>query len=754
MKLWVAACGLFLLTGGLSGCGTKNGDWLRTGTHSSEDRKAPSASSTAAPSGNLARSPVRLPPEDAPSGDQRTRAGFMKLGTGVFVDLAGRGAQKLSPEGTVTLNFENTALAEVVKVILGDLLGQNYVIDRSVQGTVSLQSNRSVARENLVPTLEMLLRMNGAAVVLKGGIYHVVPRGQAARAPLTPQLGDTEAPLPQGYALRVVPLRFVSAAEMALILEPFAPPGSVIRADTARNLLLFAGSVDELASLSETVRIFDVDWLKGMSFGLFRTQYVEAATLARELGHVFGTVAQKPPAGLIRIVPIERLDALLVVSPRPEYLTRVAEWIQRLDRESGAVGQRLFVYAVENGKAVDLAEVLNRIFEPRQAGKPAPPAQLAPGLKPADIRSEGAGGDDRDRQPAVSDWDRPAAGPGEGLLIGAGSEVRIIADEANNALVIMATAQQYRQVVRVLKALDIAPLQVLIEATIAEVTLTGDLSLGIEWFLDHRLGRRRGEAQLDLGAAGLAPTLGFSYLLRNGADIRLVFNALASESRLNIVSSPSLMVLNNQTASIQVGDQVPVTTQQQQATSTTSNVINNVEFRDTGVLLTVTPRVNPGGLVVLELEQEVSDVAPGSANSLTPIIQQRKIVSTVAVQSGETVVLGGLIRENENEIQSGVPFFSEIPVIGQLFRSNVEATRRTELVVLITPRAVQGAAAARRITEELRSKMNGLEAFLKRSAPDPSSPGEPDRSERPGPPGQPEEQEKPSPRPSAAGREP
>ena len=299
---------------------------------------------------------------------------------------------------------------------------------------------------------------------------------------------------------------------------------------------------------------------------------------------------------------------------------------------------------MENGKAVDLAEVLNRIFEPRQAGKPAPPAQLAPGLKPADIRSEGAGGDDRDRQPAVSDRDRPAAGPGEGLLIGAGSEVRIIADEANNALVIMATAQQYRQVVRVLKALDIAPLQVLIEATIAEVTLTGDLSLGLEWFLDHRLGRRRGEAQLDLGAAGLAPTLGFSYLLRNGADIRLVFNALASESRLNIVSSPSLMVLNNQTASIQVGDQVPVTTQQQQATSTTSNVINNVEFRDTGVLLTVTPRVNPGGLVVLELEQEVSDVAPGSANSLTPIIQQRKIVSTVAVQSGETVVLGGLIR--------------------------------------------------------------------------------------------------------------
>ena len=723
MRSRVAACGLFLLAGGLSACADVNGDWPRTGTRSGDDRKAPRASSTAVPGGDPARRPAIPPPEHASGGDRRTGAGFIKLGTGEFVDLSGRSAHEVSPEGTVTLNFENTALAEVVKVILGDLLDRNYLIDPSVRGTVSLRSNRPVARDNLVPTLEMLLRMNGAAVVLKGGIYHVVPRGQAARAPLTPQLGDIEAPLPQGYALRVVPLRFVSAVEMARILEPFAPPDSVIRADTARNLLLFAGSVDELASLSETVRVFDVDWLEGMSFGLFPTQYVEAATLARELGHVFGSVAREPAAALIKIVPIERLDALLVVSPRREYLTRVADWIRRLDRDSGTVGQRLFVYAVENGKAVDIAEVLSRIFEPRQAGKSLPPAQLAPGLKPADIRSEGAGDDERDRPPAESDTQRSAAGSGEGLLIGAGSEVRIIADEANNALLVMATAQQYRQVIRALKALDIAPMQVLIEATIAEVTLTGDLSLGLEWFLDNRLGRRRGEARLDLGAAGLAPTLGFSYLLRSGADIRLVFNALASESRLNIVSSPSLMVLNNRKASIQVGDQVPVTTQQQQATATASNVINNVEFRDTGVLLTVTPRVNAGGLVVLELEQEVSDVAPGSANSLTPTIQQRKIVSTVAVQSGETVVLGGLIRENEREIQSGVPFFSEIPVIGQLFRSNVDATRRTELVVLITPRAVQGAAAARRITEELRNKMNSLEALFGRSAPDPSAAG-------------------------------
>ena len=666
-----------------------------------------------------------------PGADDRPKPEFIRLGTGEFVNRSVPEAQAPSLEGAVTLNFEGTPLKDAVNVILGDLLGRNFVIDPSVQGSVTLQSIRPVAREQLVPTLEMLLRMNGAAVVLNGGVYHVLPRERAARGLLTPQLGDTGAPMPQGYALRVIPLRFVSAAEMARTLEPFAPPNSVIRIDTARNLLLFAGSADELASLVETVRVFDVDWLKGLSFGLFTLEYVEARSLAADLSHIFGDGAEGPLAGLVKIVPIERLDALLVVSPRPEYLTRAAEWIERLDRDSGAIGRRLFVYPVANGKAADLAEVLNQVFETKGTARTrdAPPAQLAPGLEPVDIRGDDAIGESEETRPIVrqTNENRPEAQPDDGVFVGGGAEVRVIADDINNSLLIMATGQQYRQVLRALKTLDVVPLQVLIEATIAEVTLTDDLSLGIEWFLKNRLGSRTGESQLDLGSPGLAPATGFSFVLRSTNNVNLVLNALASDSRLNIVSSPSLMVLNNQQASIQVGDQVPITTRQQQATDEDSNVVNNVEFRDTGVLLKVTPRVNAGGLVVLELEQEVSDVAPGSAGSLTPTIQQRKISSTVAVQSGETVVLGGLIRENKILSRSGVPGFSELPLLGWLFRTSTDSARRTELVVLITPRAVQGARAARRITEEFRSKMESLKSFYIEPDDDPRLPTEPRR---------------------------
>ena len=707
----VTAWALFLAVGGIAGCESLSGGIYSVVGHG--DVTTPTESLTA--SGSQARVSA-APPLDLPVADVREQAAFIELGSGEFVRPVTPAETEPPTQGSITLNFENTALSEVVKVILGDLLEENYVIDPGVQGTVTLQTSQPLARRDLVPTLEMLLRMNESALVRNLGIYQVVPRELAVRGLLTPQLGDTATPLPEGYTVRVVPLRFVSATEMERILEPFAPMGSLIRIDTARNLLVLAGSGDELAGLIETVAIFDVDWLNGLSVGLFTPDFVDAATLAQDLASIFGDQAEGPLAGLVKIVTIERLDALLVVSPRPEYLTRVGEWIERLDRDSGAVGQRLFVYHVQNGKATDLADVLSQVFEPASEQAP-PPAELAPGLEPVDIQSEtlaDAGDEDLLAAPPLAPPAAEAAGPtaGEGLTISRGAAIRIIADEVNNALLIMATGQQYRQVAAALQQLDIVPLQVLIEATIAEVTLTGDLSLGLEWFFKNRLRDGRvGEVQLDLGAVGLDPAIGFSYAIRSAADVRVVLNALASDSKLNIISSPSLMVLNNQKASIQVGDQVPITTQQQQATAASPTLVNNIEFRDTGVLLTVTPRVNAGGLVIMELEQEVSDVAPGSTGSLTPTIQQRKISSTVAIQSGETVVLGGLIRENKNRTQSGLPGLYNIPVLGLLFGNTSDSARRTELVILITPRAVQDANAARSITDEFRRKMESLKPF-------------------------------------------
>ncbi|HSS63229.1 MAG TPA: type II secretion system secretin GspD [Gammaproteobacteria bacterium] len=675
--------------------------------------------------------PEAAPPSEpaavtAPAGGDQSEAAaagadFYRPGSGVFVREV-KAPDGSSEPGEITLNFENTNLLEVVKVILADLLKQNYVIDPGVQGAVTLQTSEPLPRESLVPTLEMLLRMNGAALVRRGDLYHVVPRESALRGLTSPQLGNTTAPLPRGYSVRVVPLRYVSAGEMQKILEPFVTAGNIVRVDTQRNLLILAGTGQEIETLLETVAVFDVDWIAGMSVALFTPDFVDAKTLASDLEKVFGDPGKGPLAGLVQLAVIERLNALLVISPRSEYLRKVAGWVDRLDQDRGGSGRRLFIYHVQNGKAADLAAVLQQVFEERAAEQGIPPPELAPGLEPVELQSQAPPIIAQETEPAVTGAAPPrqevpespaprraTTGAGEGLQLAEGGKVRIIADEVNNALLIMATASEYDQVREALKDLDIVPLQVLIEATIAEVTLTDNLQYGLEWFFKNELGSRVGQAQLDLNdTAGLAAAIpGFSYAITSGGVVRAVLNTLASESKLKVISSPSLMVLNNQTATIQVGDQVPVTTQQQQATTGESNIINSVEFRDTGVLLTVTPRVNAGGLVILELSQEVSNVSSTSP-SLTPTISQRKINSTVAIQSGETVVLGGLIRENDNVSSSGIPGLHNIPIVGFLFGQDSDNRERTELVVLITPRAVQGAAEAHEITEEFRDKMESL----------------------------------------------
>jgi general secretion pathway protein D len=397
------------------------------------------------------------PPADGVTSEREPRpAAFYQPGTGVFVGQPlPAPAAAAQGGGNITLNFENTNLREVVKVILGDLLDANYTIDPSVQGAVTLQTSEPLSRSDLIPTLELLLRMNGAALLSQNGLYNVVPRESAMRGMLAPQLGNSGQALPQGYSVRIVHLSFIAAEEMQKILEPFSSPGNIVRVDTVRNLLILAGGGPELAGLLETVRIFDVDWLQGMSVALFTPDFVDAKTLSTELQAVFGEGGDSPLSGVIQFTTLERLNALLVITPRPQYLEKVAQWVERLDRDSGGVGRRLFVYRVQNGRATDLATVLGEVFQRDGGISTVRAPELAPGLEALEISSpprplvEGqeavlSAGEGAVATPAS--YTPTSLASGDGVIITEGSEIRIIADEINNALVILATGQQYKQV--------------------------------------------------------------------------------------------------------------------------------------------------------------------------------------------------------------------------------------------------------------------------------------------------------------------
>ncbi len=652
-------------------------------------------------------------------------------------------------DGKITLNFANAEIRDVVDIVLGDTLGVNYIIDPGVQGTVTVRTSDPLSRVDVIPALENILALNGVALTLVNGTYMVVPEEVAASGLSTPLVSPNERQLARGFGINIIPLNYASASSMAEILEPFVNPGS-LRADSARNILIYSGSGPDARELVDMVKVFDVDWMRGMSFALFPIDTADINKMVEDLEAVFLQEGGSPVQGLIRFVPIERLNAVLVISPRSIYLDRAQTWISRLDRGIEGAGRRIFVYRVENGRAVDLADILNQVFaDSITREREVISGGVAPGLTPVELSTpapavpavEGEGGEAAALQESRRGFATPRAGReqtvsrategtlGRGTLLEQAGDIRIIADEATNSLLILASAAEFRMIEATLKQLDVLPLQVLIEATIAEVALNDRLTYGLQWFFENGDYSAAffpfGKPKNPLDLAGRSFAQGFSFLA-DFSDGHVLLRALTEVTDVKVISSPSLMVLDNQSARLQVGDEVPIRTESSQSADVEvgGNIVSEIQLIDTGVILEVTPRVNTGGLVIMEIVQEVSTAVQTETSDIdSPTIRQRRIESTVAVQSGDTIALGGLIRDDEQESVSGIPLLSDIPILGNLFKTTQEVTLRTELLVLITPRVVHSRMDAQRITEELRERLKSIEPLERKiyQTPQPSS---------------------------------
>ncbi|MDD1610713.1 MAG: type II secretion system secretin GspD [Methylococcaceae bacterium] len=583
---------------------------------------------------------------------------------------------KSTAKGSYSLNFDDADLAEVAKTILSDSLGENYVLSPEVKGKVTLQTTQALTKDELLPTLEMVLRMNNAALVKDGNIYHIEP---AANALYTSELsiGSNMA----GYQTKVIPVRNVAAEEISKLLKPLVQEKTILQIDNDRNILVVSGTGDEVQRVQEMVGAFDTDVLKGRSFALFSLAHVEPETVIKELEAVFNDKSGDKDAGFFRFIPIERLNAILAITHQARYLNEIESWVLRLDKANTASGGSVNVYKVQHVDAVELADTLNEIFN-NAAPKRNKAASVAPGQDMAEISSN---------TPATPVSASPQA-TGDMTVSDVG-EVRIISDEPNNSLIIVATAQEYERILPIIKQLDVMPLQVLIDATIVEVDLKNDLKYGMQWSFDTGNFRNllSNISSGDLKAIG--PVTGYS-LFYSGGTAKAVLNALAEKSAINVIASPSLMVLNNQEGFINVGDKVPVATSQSTNTNSVNTsssgilnnndnvsaiVSNNIQMLDTGITLKIKPRVNAGGLVLMKIEQEANQAVATTTSALnSPTIQQRKINSSIAVKNGETIVLGGLIREDTSDGLTG------------------------------TPRVVGNEQNARDVTDEFKRKLTGI----------------------------------------------
>ncbi|MCC4623953.1 type II secretion system secretin GspD [Xanthomonas hortorum pv. cynarae] len=742
-----------LLIGLLAGCATTPPPDVRRDARLDPQVGAAGATQTSAEQaadGNTSAKPVPV----------------IRRGSGTMINQSAAAAPSptlgMASSGSATFNFEGESVQAVVKAILGDMLGQNYVIAPGVQGTVTLATPNPVSPAQALNLLEMVLGWNNARMVFSGGRYNIVPADQALAGTVAPSTASPSAA--RGFEVRVVPLKFISASEMKKVLEPYARPNAIVGTDPSRNVITLGGTRAELENYLRTVQIFDVDWLSGMSVGVFPIQSGKAEKVSADLEKVFGEQSKTPSAGMFRFMPLENANAVLVITPQPRYLDQIQQWLDRIDSAGGGV--RLFSYELKYIKAKDLADRLSEVFGGRGNGSDSN-ASLAPGSDTSVLggvagnrdssmggssgTTGGSIGESNDGSSSGSSFGGSSGSSSGGLGNGslqlsprsngngavtlevAGDKVGVSAVAETNTLLVRSTPQSWNSIRDVIEKLDVMPMQVHIEAQIAEVNLTGALSYGVNWYFENAVttpfnADRSGGPALpsaagrniwgDIAGSVTGNGVGWTFLGKNAAA---VINALDRVTNVRLLQTPSVFVRNNAEATLNVGSRIPINSTSINTGLGSDSSFSSVQYIDTGVILKVRPRVTKDGMVFLDIVQEVS--TPGArpaactAEATTTVnsaacnvdINTRRVKTEAAVQSGDTMMLAGLIDDSTSDGSSGVPFLSKLPVVGALFGSKTRDNTRREVIVLITPSIVRNPQEARNLTDEYGQKFKAME---------------------------------------------
>lgn len=693
--------------------------------------RAPQAGTAARPASGDAVQTQALEAEDT-----RARP-IIRRGTGQVIN---RGAASAPPpnlggsSGAATFNFEGESLQAVVKAILGDMLGQNYVIAPGVQGVVTLATPKPVSPAQALSLLEMVLGWNNARMIYSDGRYSIVPADQALAGTVAPRTGSAGSA--RGFESRVVPLRYISATEMEKILKPYARPNAIVNVDAGRNLITIAGSRAELENYLRTIEIFDVDWMSSMSVGVFPLQSGKASQVVADLEKVFGEQSKSPVAGMFRFMPLEGANAVMVITSQADYLDDIQQWLQRID--GAGAGVQLFSYELKYVKAKDLADRLAEVFGGRggsSEGAGAP--SLMPGLNSTEIKdggvdnaggvsSAGIGGDSGGGLGSGQlSLNQAGNGNGSVSLEVDGDKVGVSAVDETNTLLVRTTGAAWRSIKDVIERLDVMPLQVHIEAQVAEVNLTGDLKYGVNWYFENAV-----NDPVAAGGAGLPnaagrsiwgdirgsirpadvvnPGLAWTFLGRNAAA---VITALDQVTDVQLLQTPSVVVRNNAEATFNVGSRIPISSVSfiPGTGSDTGSRFSQVQYLDTGTILKVRPRVTKDGMVFLDIVQEVSTPGSVADRNGNVRINTRRLKTEAAIQSGETVMLAGLIQDGVSRGASGVPGLSRIPVLGALFGTQGSRTERSEVIVLLTATIIRNPQEARDLTDEYGRRFRAME---------------------------------------------
>ncbi|MBF0318799.1 MAG: type II secretion system secretin GspD [Nitrospirae bacterium] len=645
-----------------------------------------------------------------------------------------------SGPNNVSLAFDDADIFEIAHTVFGEILKVNYLIDPRVKGRITFKTVRPISSSDVLPIMSTIFRLNSVSIMEENSLYRIIPLADITKEPVGVRYGkDVKSATPRGFSIiQIVPLNFMSSKEMVEILTPFLSTGAVIKEVPGKNCLIISDTDENMQRLLQIINIFDDDAFKDVKVELFVFKNLSIKDAIDDLKNTFPLFTATTKDSLkMKYLPIERLNAILVVAPDEQYLKHFKKWVEIIDNVFEGAKPRVYVYSLQNSQAEHIMSILSQIFTDSGTSKSS--QDKTSGLTTTDkststksttptssLTTSTTKTDDKDKKDtkksSSSSASASAINVSSSILVS--PDTKIYYDDKLNALIIMALPKDYLYIEELIKKLDAVPRQVLIEALVVEVKLTDALKYGLQWFLANNITvnnhKYTGATMVEVGdKIGLtsplfSTTSGISYAVFNGAGLlSAMIQALSTETEISVLSSPNILVSDNNEAKIQVGEKVPIVTSDTNVTGTT-NIQRQYQYQDTGVILKVKPQINDSGLVKLDITQEVSDVSetlttPGVDS---PTINVRTVTTNLVVQDGSSIAIGGLIQDKITNVAQGIPFLSKIPIIGGLFGYKSKEHNRTELMVIITPRVVKSLAEAATMTEAFKDKLKGLQKML------------------------------------------
>ncbi len=635
-----------------------------------------------------------------------------------------KGAKK-GEKRKIDISMDNMDLYPVLDLVLSQVLDINYIVDPNIKGTMSFRITGEFNREELLDVFNSILQFHGLAVT-KGehNIYKIVKKGDSPRfsSEISYNANITHG---EGDIISIIKVKYLSSVNLANNLRNFTSPGALLLPEQTVNAIILVDTEEVTDKISTIINLIDTDFFQDIHWKIFQLQNTKVDDISKDLDKILQNKGLYGRPGLdtsaFQIIPLKSINSILILTRWDDLLVTVEGWLKEFDKAETGGGSKVYVYFVQNGNAAEIADTLSRLFLGRSSLQSSSKKQVVVKQTSKSSLTDSKTSSTPLRQTTTPSKSSSAGSPSSEIS----EDVEIIADEVNNAVLIRSKPKDYNIIMDVVKQIDRLPRQVLIEVLIMDVVLKDDLQYGVEWFLKNK-GVKFGYTNLNADAAlsngtniventalgkGLA---GLSYSLFNSSGaLRGLVKVISEKTDVNVLSTPNILAVDNQEASIEITSEVP--TLGSVTNLNTENPLQSIDYKNAGIILKVKPSINNSGIVRMEIQQEVSEpLSETTAGINSPTFRSRKANTLIVAKDGETVVIGGLMQTKKTNESDGIPILKDIPILGIPFGSRKIENEKTELLFALTPHVVHNTNQSDAITNEIANDIEVLKQEIEK----------------------------------------